>query len=76
MRQTLDNTLALGPAAALTGPIARGDAGTVAKHRAVLSTQDDALYCALGQATARLAAARLTAAQQQALAAVLGTSAI
>ena len=72
MRQTLDNTLALGPAAAMTGPIARGDAGTVAKHRAVLSAADDALYCALGQATASLATTRLTAAQQRALAEVLG----
>lgn len=71
MRQTLDNTLALGPAAALTGPIARGDAGTVAKHRAVLSTQDDALYCALGVATLRLAAGRLDAAQQQVMEKVL-----
>ncbi|MDC7714854.1 DUF2520 domain-containing protein [Vogesella sp. LYT5W] len=76
MRQTLDNTLVLGPQAALTGPIARGDAGTVAKHRAVLSAQDDALYCALGQATASLAATRLTAAQQRALAEVLGMLAV
>lgn len=62
MRQTLENTLALGPQAALTGPIARGDAGTVAKHRGVLPAADDALYCALGQATAGLAASRLDAA--------------
>lgn len=62
MRQTLENTLALGPQAALTGPIARGDAGTVARHRGVLSAEDDALYCVLGQATAGLAASRLDAA--------------
>ncbi|MGM8063196.1 Rossmann-like and DUF2520 domain-containing protein [Vogesella indigofera] len=74
MRQTLDNTLALGPAAALTGPIARGDAGTVARHRAVLSTQDDALYCALGQATARLAVDRLSEAQRHVLQMVLGAA--
>ncbi|MFC3625008.1 Rossmann-like and DUF2520 domain-containing protein [Vogesella amnigena] len=71
MRQTLENTLALGPQAALTGPIARGDAGTVARHRAVLAAQDDALYCALGLATARLAAGRLDAAAQAALGQVL-----
>ncbi|WP_174874926.1 Rossmann-like and DUF2520 domain-containing protein [Vogesella oryzae] len=71
MRQTLENTLTLGPQLALTGPIARGDAGTVAKHRAVLSTQDDALYCALGQATARLAATRLDASVQAGLQRVL-----
>lgn len=71
MRQTLENTLALGPQAALTGPIARGDAGTVARHRAVLAAQDDVLYCALGRATARLAAGRLDAAAQAVLGQVL-----
>lgn len=71
MRQTLENTLALGPPAALTGPIARGDAGTVVKHRAMLSSADDALYCALGRATARLAADRLDAATQTMLAQAL-----
>ncbi|MEQ6289125.1 Rossmann-like and DUF2520 domain-containing protein [Vogesella sp. GCM10023246] len=71
MRQTLENTLALGPQAALTGPIARGDAGTVARHRAVLLTADDALYCALGRATATLAADRLDAVTQTMLAQAL-----
>lgn len=76
MRQTLDNTLVLGPQAALTGPIARGDAGTVARHRQVLSATDDALYCALGRATATLAAGRLTTAQRLALAAALAPPAV
>lgn len=67
MRQTLENTLALGPRAALTGPISRADVGTLARHRAVLTAADDALYCVLGQATATLAASRLSAEQLQAV---------
>lgn len=45
-------------AAALTGPIARGDAATVARHLAALATdpEADALYRALGRATLRVAA--------------------
>ncbi len=35
-RTSVDNVLRLGPAAALTGPIARGDAGTVAAHLAAI----------------------------------------
>jgi predicted short-subunit dehydrogenase-like oxidoreductase (DUF2520 family) len=35
-RTTLDNTLGSGPQAALTGPIVRGDAATVAAHREAL----------------------------------------
>lgn len=56
MRQTLGNALALGPQAALTGPIARGDASTVALH---LQAMDDgelrAVYQALGRQTVALA---------------------
>lgn len=74
MRQTLDNVLALGPAAALTGPIVRGDAGTVARHLAVI---DDGLcaevYRAMGKATLRLAGERLDEAAQQALAGLLAS---
>jgi predicted short-subunit dehydrogenase-like oxidoreductase (DUF2520 family) len=40
--------LALGPAAALTGPIRRGDAASVQRHLAVLEPADRALYRALG----------------------------
>jgi predicted short-subunit dehydrogenase-like oxidoreductase (DUF2520 family) len=72
MRQTLDNVLTLGPAAALTGPIVRGDAGTVARHLEVI---DDALcadaYRAMGKATLRLAGERLDEAAQQALTGLL-----
>ncbi|SMF20877.1 Rossmann-like and DUF2520 domain-containing protein [Pseudogulbenkiania subflava] len=72
MCQTLDNTLALGPAAALTGPIVRGDAGTVARHLAVI---DDALcadaYRAMGRAALRLAGERLDEAARAVLAGLL-----
>ncbi|MFC7091984.1 DUF2520 domain-containing protein [Jeongeupia naejangsanensis] len=70
MWQTLANALELGPAAALTGPIARGDAGTVARHLAVLDNAviQDA-YLALGRATVPLA--QLNDTQRQELAALL-----
>jgi predicted short-subunit dehydrogenase-like oxidoreductase (DUF2520 family) len=57
MRATLGNLSAQGPAA-LTGPISRGDAGTVARHVAALAGQADtiqALYQAMGLATLPLA---------------------
>ncbi|TJZ68633.1 DUF2520 domain-containing protein [Chitiniphilus eburneus] len=70
MRQTLDNVLALGPATALTGPIARGDAQTVARHLAII---DDPLlgdaYRTLGLATLPLTA--LPTDQKEALAGLL-----
>lgn len=37
MEASLRNALSLGPAAALTGPVARGDRGTVTKHWAALA---------------------------------------
>lgn len=48
VRGTLDNLEHLGVRAALTGPIARGDADTVRLHLARLSPDDRVLYCALG----------------------------
>lgn len=51
---------------ALTGPIARGDVGTVAAHLAVLPAAELALYRALGQATVRLAVANGTINESQA----------
>jgi predicted short-subunit dehydrogenase-like oxidoreductase (DUF2520 family) len=39
-RATVDNVAALGPAAALTGPAARGDAATLDRHRAALDALD------------------------------------
>lgn len=72
MRQTLDNTLALGLAAALTGPIVRGDAATVARHLSILSSaQDSAAYRALAALTLELAQGRLSGEQAGALLDVL-----
>jgi predicted short-subunit dehydrogenase-like oxidoreductase (DUF2520 family) len=57
-RATLDNVLRAGPAAALTGPVARGDAGTVRRNLEALSTHaPDAVsaYVALARASLALA---------------------
>jgi predicted short-subunit dehydrogenase-like oxidoreductase (DUF2520 family) len=59
VRATVDNWLALGPAQALTGPIARGDEATVRRQRAavVARTPDlGELFDALADATRTLAA--------------------
>lgn len=60
---SLDNTLRLGDAA-LTGPVSRGDAGTVARHMAALADRSPdsvACYLALARRTAdrAIAAGRL-----------------
>lgn len=52
---TVENVMRFGPAAALTGPVARGDAETVARHRSVMDDVDDRLYLALADEAARLA---------------------
>ena len=67
----LDNVLRSGDAA-LTGPVARGDAGTVAVHVRALATADPAVlatYRALARATAdrALASGRLRPEQAEAL---------
>lgn len=54
MRGTLAN-LALGPAAALTGPIRRGDEETVRRHLATLAPAERRLYRELGLAALELA---------------------
>ncbi|HET6578624.1 MAG TPA: Rossmann-like and DUF2520 domain-containing protein [Gemmatimonadales bacterium] len=54
MRGSVAN-LVLGPIAALTGPIRRGDVATVRRHLAVLGKEDGVLYRALGLAALRLA---------------------
>ena len=71
LHAALDNTLRLGDAA-LTGPVARGDAGTVRGHVAVLAeTAPEAApaYLALARRTAAraLAAGRLSPAEADAL---------
>ena len=54
MRRSLAN-LAAGGSASLTGPISRGDAGTVARHLAALHGSERALYVGLGREALRLA---------------------
>lgn len=54
-RATLDNVAAAGPAGALTGPIARGDAATAHRHLSALTHRDAELYRAVGRETLRLA---------------------
>jgi predicted short-subunit dehydrogenase-like oxidoreductase (DUF2520 family) len=56
--ETLVNVLRMGPEAALSGPIARGDEATVARQQAAVSGWDaptGALYEALAEATRTLA---------------------
>ncbi len=57
MRQTLDNLAGLTPADALTGPVRRGDAGTVAAHLAVLAGDDRTAYLVLAREALLLAEA-------------------
>lgn len=61
LRESAENVLRLGPAAALTGPIARGDVATVAcQQQALLQWHPAhaALYRQLAEATTALAASR------------------
>lgn len=57
MRGTVENVVERGAAAALTGAIRRGDAGTVAAHLAALDGADRELYVRLGLEALRLAQA-------------------
>jgi predicted short-subunit dehydrogenase-like oxidoreductase (DUF2520 family) len=54
----VENVAARGPAEALTGPVARGDAATVARHLARLSGADRDVYCLLGREALKLAESR------------------
>lgn len=79
LRASLENTLRHGDAA-LTGPIARGDAGTVARHLATIeATAPDsvATYRALARRTAdrAIASGRLRAADAEPLLGVLAETA-
>lgn len=61
VRGTLDNVLALGTVRALTGPVARGDAGVVARQLAALQALDPRIadaYRALGALALDLARAQ------------------
>jgi predicted short-subunit dehydrogenase-like oxidoreductase (DUF2520 family) len=55
VRATLDNVDELGPARALTGPIARGDHDTVDRHLDALEDDEVDSYLALAREAARLA---------------------
>jgi predicted short-subunit dehydrogenase-like oxidoreductase (DUF2520 family) len=55
VRATLDNVAALGPAAALTGPAARGDNDTIARHLAALDPNERPAYEAMAALAQRLA---------------------
>ncbi|MEX2100643.1 MAG: DUF2520 domain-containing protein [Acidimicrobiia bacterium] len=67
VRSTLENVDSLGPADALTGPIARGDVDTVARHLDALPADERAVYRALA-----LEALRLTGRDDPALRDLLG----
>jgi predicted short-subunit dehydrogenase-like oxidoreductase (DUF2520 family) len=53
-RGSLDNVAALGPVAALTGPVARGDMETVRAHLAALDPAERPAYLELARAAGRL----------------------
>lgn len=53
-RASLENVALLGPAAALTGPVARGDWATVARHLAALDPTEHEAYRAMATAARRL----------------------
>jgi predicted short-subunit dehydrogenase-like oxidoreductase (DUF2520 family) len=55
VRGTLDNVADLGPADALTGPVARGDDETVARHLDALPADERNAYRALAREARRLA---------------------
>jgi predicted short-subunit dehydrogenase-like oxidoreductase (DUF2520 family) len=54
VQATVDNVRALGPAAALTGPAARGDWATIERHRAALDPSEVPAYDALVALARRL----------------------
>lgn len=54
VRGTVDNVAALGPAAALTGPVARGDQDAVERHLAALPEGERAAYEAMVAQARRL----------------------
>lgn len=59
VRATVENVATLGPAAALTGPAARGDAETIERHRAAIDPSEVAAYDAVVDLARRLVAERV-----------------
>ena len=55
LRSVAQNVISVGVPEALTGPIARGDAETVARHRRALRRDERAAYDALGPSILRVA---------------------
>ena len=55
VRATVDNVDDLGPAAALTGPAARGDTGTIRRHLEAIDRSERTAYEAMSQQASRLA---------------------
>lgn len=55
VRGSVDNVAERGPAAALTGPVSRGDWDTVRRHLAALDPAEREAYLALAREAARLA---------------------
>lgn len=53
-RGALDNVAEVGPAVALTGPVARGDRDTVVRHLTALPQDERAAYALLAEAAQRL----------------------
>jgi predicted short-subunit dehydrogenase-like oxidoreductase (DUF2520 family) len=53
-RAAVEHSFADGPAAALTGPVARGDVDTVERHLAAISDDERRAYRALAEAAHRL----------------------
>jgi predicted short-subunit dehydrogenase-like oxidoreductase (DUF2520 family) len=54
VRASIDNAFALGPADALTGPVARGDVATVTRHLHAIPHDEVRTYRALAEAALRL----------------------
>ena len=54
VRATVDNVAELGPAAAITGPAARGDWATIERHRGALSADELDAYDAMVRAVRRM----------------------
>jgi predicted short-subunit dehydrogenase-like oxidoreductase (DUF2520 family) len=77
LRATVDNVLAMGPERAITGPITRGETGTLERHAAALvalpATVRD-VYAALGRYTVDMAlrAGRIDASTAEKLRRLLG----
>ena len=71
---SLRNVARQGTAAALTGPIVRGDAATVAQHLQVLPLELHPVYQSLGRVALELAGERVPAAERKTMAELLQES--